>query len=229
MQQANAAFVFTGEVIGQRPMSQRMDALKLIGRESGLGDSLVRPLSGALLPPTAPEVAGLIQRHQLGNIQGRSRARQMELARELGVIDYPAPAGGCLLTDPSYAVRASELLERRQNRLVTPDDPLLLLVGRHIVLPGGAKAVIGRQHEENLVIERYAASGPVLEALDLPGPLTLVEGEPSQDDLNAAARLTARYGKGRSLERVEIAIRFPDGRSETVPVPPDSPPGCNML
>jgi len=229
MEREQAAFVFTGEVIGQRPMSQRRQALDLIAKESGLGDRLVRPLSGALLPKSAAEVAGQLQRDKMESIQGRTRTRQMELARELGVTNYPAPAGGCLLTDPAYAARAADLLERRTDRLVTPEDPLLLLVGRHLVLPRGAKAVIGRHHQENQVIERFASRGPLLEAQQISGPQTLVEGTPSSDDLDAAARLTARYGKGRTQTLVPVQVRFPDGGCTTLSVPPDPPPDCKML
>lgn len=229
MQELSAAFVFTGEVLGQRPMSQRMQAMQLIARESGLGEQLVRPLCGGLLPPTAAEKTGIIRRDQLECIQGRSRTAQMALAEKLGIGDYPTPAGGCLLTDPSYAARASELMERRPGKILRLDDPLLLLVGRHVLLPQGGKAVIGRREQENNVIERFASSGLILVAETVPGPSTLVEGSPSPEDLDAAARLTARYGKGKNLDQVTIKITTQDGEVKHLSVPPDPPEGCRIL
>lgn len=229
MKELSAAFVFTGEVLGQRPMSQRMQALQLIARESGLGEYLVRPLCGGLLPPTAPEKQGIIRRDQLQSIQGRSRTAQMALAEELGVADYPTPAGGCLLTDPSFANRAADLMKRRPGKILRIDDPRLLLVGRHIVLPQGGKAVIGRKEEENDIIENFSSLGPILAAEDVPGPSTLVEGSPSPDDLDAAARLTARYGKGKSMDTVTIRVTKPDGDVVFLSVPPNPPTDCRIL
>jgi len=229
MEEISAAFVFTGEVVGQRPMSQRMHALQLIARESGLGEHLVRPLCGGLLPPTIPEKQGIIRRDQLKRIQGRSRTAQMTLAEELGVSDYPTPAGGCLLTDPSFAARAADLMKRRPGKILRVDDPSLLLVGRHIVLPEGGKAVIGRKEAENNVIESFSSLGPILVAEDVPGPSTLVESSPSPGDLDAAARLTARYGKGKSLEMVTIKVTNPSGDIILLSVPPNPPADCRIL
>lgn len=229
MEELPAAFVFTGEVLGQRPMSQRMQAMQLIARESGLGENLVRPLCGGLLPPTVPEKQGIIKREQLECIQGRSRTAQMALAEKLGVSDYPTPAGGCLLTDPSFAKRAADLMKRRPGKVLQLSDPRLLLVGRHIVLPQGAKAVIGRKEEENDIIESFGSLGPILVAEDVPGPSTLVEGSPSPDDLHAAACLTARYGKGKSFENVTVRVTSPSGEVTLLSVPPDPPPDCRIL
>jgi tRNA U34 2-thiouridine synthase MnmA/TrmU len=229
MEELSATFVFTGEVLGQRPMSQRMQAMQLIAKESGLGEHLVRPLCGGLLPPTAPEKQGIIRRDQLQCIQGRSRTSQMALAEKLGVSDYPTPAGGCLLTDPSFAKRAADLMKRRPGRVLSIDDPRLLLVGRHIVLPQGGKAVIGRKEKENEVIESFNSLGLILVAEDIPGPSTLVEGAPTPGDLEAAARLTARYGKGKSFDNVTIKITNSDGEVTHLSVPPDPPAGCRIL
>lgn len=229
MEEISAAFVFTGEVLGQRPMSQRIQPMQLIAKESGLGEFLVRPLCGGLLPPTAPEKQGILRREQLECIQGRSRAAQMALAEKLGISDYPTPAGGCLLTDPSFSARAADLMERRPGKVLHLDDPRLLLVGRHIVLPRGGKAVIGRKEEENTVIESFGSLGSILVAEDVPGPSTLVEGSPTPGDLDAAARLTARYGKGKSLEKVVIKITSPNGDVTVLSVPPDPPSDCRIL
>ncbi len=229
MQATGARFVFSGEVLGQRPMSQNRQALGTVAVHSTLGDRLVRPLSGALLPATAPEREGVFSRDQLLDIQGRSRRRQKELAEELGVTDYPSPAGGCLLTDPQFSVRLEDLFERRPDRLLRVDDPLLLFVGRHIVLPDGSKAVIGRDHRENGVITRFAADGPLLEARDHSGPTALVEGDPSPADLQAAARLVGRYGKGRTEARVVVEVRHPTGEVDTLEVEPGDVAAARML
>ncbi len=219
-----AAFVFTGEVLGQRPMSQNRQALDRIARISGLDDRLLRPLSGALLPPTAPERAGLLRRADLLGIQGRSRQRQFALAARWGLRDLPTPAGGCLLTDPRYAARVHDRLERRPGRRLLRDDPLLLSVGRHLVLPDDARAVVGRHQRDNAVIARFAPRGVLLEASAHAGPTTLIEGRPSAAALAEAARLTARYGQGRDRSRVEIAVRWPDGRSQKMSVEPRAEP-----
>jgi len=229
MEEISAAFVFTGEVLGQRPLSQRMQALQLIAKESGLGEHLVRPLSGGLLPPTYPEKQGLIRRDQLKCIQGRSRTAQMALAEKLGISGYPTPAGGCLLTDPSFAKRAADLMKRRPGKTLRLNDPRLLIVGRHIVLPQGGKAVIGRREEENDVVESFGSLGLILVAEDFPGPSTLLEGSPSPVDLDAAARLTARYGKGKSRKEVTVRITNSDGEVTLLSVPPDPPTGCQIL
>ncbi len=224
----DAAFVFTGEVLGQRPMSQNRQSLDMVARISGLGDKLLRPLSGALLPPTAPEKQGIISRKDLLDIQGRSRTRQIELAAEFSITDYPAPAGGCLLTDENYCSRLEDLFKRRPEKILQRDDPLLLFVGRHIILPQGAKVIIGRNERENGVIERFAHLGYLLEATRYPGPVALVERPASEEDILAAARLCARYGKGRSEQLVEIMIRN-DSDEKTTQVQPGEPEQTLML
>ena len=229
MEALSAAFVFSGEVLGQRPMSQRMQALELIAKESGLEGNLVRPLCGGLLPPTTPEKQGILNREKLECIQGRSRTAQMALVEKLTVGDYPTPAGGCLLTDPSFAARTADLMNRRPGKILRIDDPRLLMVGRHIILPQGGKAVIGRREEENIVIESFSSLGPILVAEQFPGPSTLVEGTPTTEDLDAAARLTARYGKGKSLEKVTIKVTSPGKEIELLSIPPDPPSGCRIL
>ena len=136
-------FLFTGEVQGQRPMSQHKGALRLIARESGHPDLLLRPLCARLLPPTLPEQLGWVTVVALGTyLSGRGRKRQLALAPQYGITEFPAPAGGCLLTDPGYAARLKELLS--QGDAVSRRDLELLKWGRHFRLPGGAKAVVGR-------------------------------------------------------------------------------------
>jgi tRNA-specific 2-thiouridylase len=229
MQQLKAAFVFTGEVLDQRPMSQRRQILEVIAKESGLGDYLVRPLSGVHFPPTWPERAGLLRREQLLDLHGRGRTRQMELAAKFDVRSYPTPAGGCLLTDPGYTLRARDLRDRRPSKLLRLDDPLLLLIGRHYVLPKESKAVISRNETENNTIERFAHYGMLLDTEAFPGPTTLVEDALSSSDLEAAAQLTAWYGKGRSQARVKVRCRASDSSSSIIEVAPLQPSGARML
>ncbi len=229
MEERGGELVFTGEVLGQRPMSQHRQALDLIEREAGLGGRLLRPLSGRLLPACEAERRGLFGREALRGIRGRSRKEQMALAREFGLTDYPAPAGGCLLTDPGYAARARALMERRPGRRLRANDPLLLLLGRHAALPGGGRAFVGRNQEENLCLARYQETGALCEAREVPGPSTLIEAPYSAADLEAAARLTAWYGKGRDRPRVTVECRCADGQVETLEVAPAFPEGCRLV
>lgn len=188
-----ADFVFTGEVLGQRPMSQNRLAMQLVERESALTDLLVRPLSAKRLPPTRPEREGALARDELLGIVGRSRKEQIALAREFGITDYPTPAGGCLLTDPAFSHRLRELMARKEP---TPADIELLKVGRHFRLDDGTLVVIGRHHEDNLRIQGLFQDGDVcLEPTDIPGPTTLVRGATSRENLATAATLTLRYTK----------------------------------
>lgn len=194
MEEIGAQFLFTGEVLGQRPMSQRMDTLRIIERDSGLEGLLLRPLSAKLLPPTIPEREGWVDRDRLCAIQGRSRHEQMRLATELGIEDYPSPAGGCcFLTDQHFARRIRDFFEYRGKEHLTMDDVMLLKVGRHFRISPDVKAVVGREEGENKFLERYAAGRWKLEVLDELGPTTLIEGEPTREDLRLVAGITARY------------------------------------
>ncbi len=215
MEREGADFVFTGEVLGQRPKSQRRDTLRVIERESGLEGRLLRPLSALLLEPTLPEREGLVDRSRLEGISGRSRRRQMELARELGVADWPQPAGGCCyLTDESFARKFFDVLDAREEageeRRIRRDDLVLLSTGRHFRISPRAKLVVGRSEVENAVLERYGEGRARLEAKGLPGPVALVEGEPTWEERVLAARIVARYGKGRAAPRVPVEWREED-------------------
>ena len=173
-------------------MSQNRGSLNLIARESGFADLLLRPLSAKSLKATAPEVRGWVDRERLLNLSGRGRKRQMALAEAYGITRYPAPAGGCLLTDPGYAARLKELL--RYVREASRPDLELLKYGRHFRLPGGAKAVVGRTERENEAIQALGSPGDFLLQVDqYPGPLVLVGGAVSGEDLAAAVGLAAAY------------------------------------
>ena len=192
MAAAGFDFLFTGEVLGQRPMSQNRGSLNLIARESGFADLLLRPLSAKSLKATLPEVRGWVDRERLLNLSGRGRKRQLALAEEYGITRYPAPAGGCLLTDPGYAARLKELLRHVQE--ASRQDLELLKYGRHFRLPGGAKLVVGRTQRDNEAIQALRSPGNFLLQVDqYPGPMVLGWEGASEEDLEVAAGLAAAY------------------------------------
>jgi tRNA-specific 2-thiouridylase len=213
MAAAGFDFLFTGEVLGQRPMSQNRGSLNLIARESGFADLLLRPLSAKSLKTTIPEERGWVDRERLLNLSGRGRTRQLALAQEYGISRYPAPAGGCLLTDPRYATRLQELL--RHVPEATRIDLELLQYGRHFRLPGGAKAVVGRIQRENEAIETLISPGDfLLKVVEYPGPLVLGRGVESEADLAAAAGLAAAYSD--APEGAPVTVTAEPGGSDRV-------------
>ena len=220
MEEIGASFVVTGEVLGQRPMSQRRDAMRLIDSESGLTGYVVRPLSAGLLEPTIPEEEGWIDRGKLLAVSGRSRRPQMALAESMGLRDYPCPAGGCLLTDPIFAMRLRDHLEHGGE--MSEKEIGILKLGRHFRLSEHAKAVVGRDEHENHRLGSELRSGDhALEVSGQPGPLTLVRGDVGEEDLAAAASITSRYGKsgGRSATTV-VCRRVGGGAAASMHVGP---------
>lgn len=214
MKEIGASFVVTGEVLGQRPMSQRRDAMCLIDRESGLRGLILRPLSARVLEPTIPEEKGWVDRTRLLSITGRSRKPQIALADDLDLTDYPCPAGGCLLTDPVFAERVRDLLDHAGR--LSLDDVRLLKVGRHFRLSPHAKAVVGRNEQENDELARLVQEGDtVLQAVDAPGPLTLVRGGVGDREIRLAASVTVRYGKGRDFPRTTVVRRSEGASGQT--------------
>jgi tRNA-specific 2-thiouridylase len=210
MEREGAHFVFTGEVLAQRPMSQNYKALELIDRECGLEGLLVRPLSAKLLPETAAEKSGWLRRDALLDIQGRSRRRQTELASEIGVRGYSAPAGGCMLTDEHYAGKLRDWMRHRGPKPPAHEETLLLSVGRHFRLSTSVKIVVGRHEAENLYIERAWRGEWLAVPLDVPGPTVLIQGQPAEDDLRLAASFLARYSDAKSASAVRVAVRRGD-------------------
>ena len=198
MREQGADFVITGEVVGQRPMSQNRKAMDVIEEEAGLAGRLIRPLSAKNLPKTQPERDHLVDREQLKGFSGRTRKPQMALAKELGVDDYMQPAGGCcFLTDEAFARKFRDLFAHDPDTVLDHDRILLLTVGRHFRLPGGMKVVVGRNAGENAMIrdlaDRNVIPGARLVVVeDHKGPLTIVAGG-DQADAETAARITARY------------------------------------
>jgi tRNA-specific 2-thiouridylase len=192
MEEVGAAFVFTGEVLGERPMSQRREAMRLIEREAGLDGRLLRPLSARLLPPTIPEKEGLVDRDKLMAIEGRSRKPQMALAEQYHINDYPCPAGGCRLTDPGFARRMRDLVRHKED--FDLNDVNLLKLGRHFRLSPEAKAVVGRDQEENHRILALAKEGDILfEVQGWGSPITLLRGQANEKEIHLAAAITVRY------------------------------------
>ncbi len=205
MRETSADFIVTGEVLGQRPMSQRAEAMCQTDREAGLEGCVLRPLSAKLLEPTIPEKQGLVDREKLYAIKGRSRREQMALAEALGVTDYPTPAGGCLLTDPGFSHRLRELLEHGEPQI---NDIQLLRLGRHFRLDDDTKAVVGRNEQENTEIEQLAQLGDLLmDAAAFMGPTTLLRGNASDPNVAVAARLTVKYGKAKSEPSAVVIVR----------------------
>lgn len=203
MEKAGYDFLFSGEVLGQRPMSQNANALKSVAKLSGCGDRILRPLSARLLPITPMEEAGLVDREQLFDIQGRSRKRQQVLAREWGLNDYPPSAGGCLLTEAGFANQLRDLLQHHPAATLT--DVELLKAGRQFRLSSTAKLVVGRNRADNETLKKLIAPGQVtMRCLNFSGPLGILSGSPTQEDLIHAAAVIASYGKGRDEEQVEI-------------------------
>jgi len=213
-------FVFTGEVLGQRPNSQKRPALKIVERESGLEGLLLRPLSAKLLEPTIPEKRGWVDREKLYDFHGRSRKPQIELARHFGITDYPQPAGGCcFLVDQNYARRLQDFLDHEGGEALTNQRAFLLSIGRHIRLSSGQKVIVGRHKEENAYIATQRDEGVLMTTTERAGPTSLVTGAPTREEIEAAARITARYAGAKAQEAVQVEVRR-DGVEEIVTVRP---------
>jgi len=201
-------FIITGEVVGQRPMSQRKDTMPVIQRESGAGDLLVRPLCAQHLPPTLPEREGWLDREKLLDFSGRTRKPQFELADKFGFEDYATPAGGCcFLTDKSYSVKLVDLWQHRGSKEYELDDIMLLKVGRHIRPSDKFKLIVSREHGENKFLEGYKKQFTYLYISNFSGPLALIEGDVNEDDLKLAGQIVARYSQGRDAEQVEVTAK----------------------
>ncbi|MBA3013848.1 MAG: thiamine biosynthesis protein [Proteobacteria bacterium] len=218
-----ASFLISGEVLGQRPMSQRRDALRVVERDSGCNGILLRPLCAKHLLPTQPEINGLVDRAQLCDFGGRGRSPQIALAKEMGITDYPSPAGGCVLTDLNVAARIKRYYGEHQT--IRVNDMRLIKVGRHFVLPDGAWLVMGRGEEENQSVLALAEENDLcLKLIDRPGPYALLRNLSSSTDLDLAAGLIARYGKkgpdGQPMPG-QVECRGSNGTTVCAGVPPD--------
>lgn len=222
-------FIFTGEVLGQRPNSQLRQALKTVERGSGLEGLLLRPLSAKLLEPTIPETRGWVERDKLYAFQGRSRRPQMALAQQFGITEYPQPAGGCcFLVDETYSRRLRDFLNHEGSDGLTTEQALLLAVGRHLRLPSQRRVVVGRDQGENGHITGLQDQGVLVTTMDNPGPTTLVSGNPTEKEIEQAARITARYSGASDREAVRVKVSK-DGLSRVVTVAPLTPGEIHSL
>lgn len=202
MQKTGGAFLVTGEVLGERPMSQRKDALHIIEKSAGVRGILLRPLSAKLLEPTILEKDGIVDREKLFAISGRSRKPQMDLAAKFGIKEYPNPSGGCLLTDPGFAKRVKDLFLHDS---VDVDNLILLKVGRHYRLSGKTKLVVGRNESENAELQRLGIKGDVYFKMEgRQGPISLLRGPAGDDLLQRASGIAAYHTKFRDESSVGV-------------------------
>jgi tRNA-specific 2-thiouridylase len=217
-------FIITGEVMGQRPMSQRKSTMPVISDESGAEDLLLRPLCAHNLPETKPELEGWVDREKLHSINGRSRKPQMALAAQFGIEDYAHPAGGgCFLTDPNYSVKLQDLWKNRGDKRYELDDIMLLKVGRHVRPETSFKLVIAREEGETRFISGYKKQFQTIKTISHSGPLTIVDGgKLNQQQIELACAMTAKYSKGRDEKSVELLFSNPDQTSHTIHIKPIS-------
>ena len=202
MKEVGASFLVTGEVLGERPMSQRRDALAIIERDAGVRGILLRPLSARILDATDPEKEGVVDRKKLLDIKGRSRKPQIALAKKFGINEYPSPAGGCLLTDPGFTRRVKDLMEHKEFNI---DNLIFLTVGRHFRLSPGAKLAIGRDKEENGTLETHVGPEDIsLKLEEHQGPLGVLRGSTGEGSVLLAARLVAYHTKLRNEPKVKV-------------------------
>ena len=213
MLKTKADFLFTGEVLGERPKSQNRNSLDIVAKESTFKENILRPLSAKLLPPTKPEQEGLIDRDKLLDISGRSRKRQMELAEKYGINTYENPAGGCLLTYKGYSDKLRDLFKYNENPSYR--DYTLLKSGRHFRLPSGTKFIAGKDLDDNMALEALRITeDTMMYPEDYKGPVGLVicdEKYPSTDDIYLSARIIARYCKPhQGTKRVVVDTLNPE-------------------
>jgi tRNA U34 2-thiouridine synthase MnmA/TrmU len=218
MSAEGVSFVITGEVLGQRPMSQHRRAIEIIEKEGGLSGLILRPLSAKYFEPTLPEQEGIVDREKMLGLSGRSRKPQIELAEKLGITDYPCPAGGCLLTDREIAARLRDLFIHRPD--YTMADLHLLKLGRHFRIDPSLKIIVGRNQTENEEIKRLAGQGDaVFRPLNFRGPTVLAQGALSPALEQTIGQIVARYcqdepasyriGKRvRAIEETEFSVEI---------------------
>ncbi len=209
MAESGADFVITGEVLGQRPMSQRRDTLRVIERESGLEGLLLRPLSAKFFEPTIPEKKGWVDRSKLLAIKGRSRKEQMQLADELDVKNYPCPAGGCLLTEVSFVSKVRDIFDHTDQ--LNLRDFRLLKLGRHFRVGPRTKVLIGRNEAENEVLTSAMQPGEAaLRWIEGGSPTGVVMGEQSDELIAVAATILLRYTKAEAGSKCAVKCTVDD-------------------
>ncbi|MBE9547632.1 MAG: tRNA 4-thiouridine(8) synthase ThiI [Proteobacteria bacterium] len=207
MKELGADFLFTGEVMGQRPMSQGKQSLHIVAKNSGYNGYVLRPLSGRLLPETIPETEGKVDREKLFDIQGRGRKQQMEMTIKYGISDYSTPAGGCLLTDRMFSKRLKDLFEHGEDFKVR--DIELLKTGRHIRLDEKTKIIVGRNKSDNAAIQGLSEDGDIVITMThFPGPTVLVPYGCNDKTLDHAAAICALYSSAPDGEEVEAGCKI---------------------
>src|SRR3972149_9255009 len=215
MEEIGAEFIISGEVLGQRPMSQHGPALRTIEKESGLVGKIVRPLSAALLPETDPEKNGLIKRENLGMIKGRTRRAQLDMAKKYGIENPPNAGGGCLLTDPTFGLRVKDLFAHTETPTINDID--LLKIGRHFRFDEQTKFVVGRNKDENEMIKAIALSGDILfHARDHMGPVSILRGKNTDAHVKFASSITLRYSDAPKGEQASVIINKDNTQKEII-------------
>ena len=219
MKESGASFLVTGEVLGERPMSQRMDALNIIEKAAGVKGILLRPLTAGNLDPTLPEKEGVVDRARLLDIRGRSRKPQMALAEKFGIDKYPSPAGGCLLTDPGFAKRVKDAMKHGE---FDAENLALLSVGRHFRLSDKTRLVVGRDEGENEILASLAGQDDILfELTDREGPTAILRGGIDDGLIRIAAGIAAYHTKFRHEGSVRVDYRKSESAGkETISVKP---------
>lgn len=226
----SASFIISGEVVGQRPMSQNRSALNAVDKLSGFKGYIIRPLSARLLEETIPEKKGWVAREKLLDINGRGRSRQMELAKHYGLTEYPSPAGGCLLTEANFARRLRQML--KFNSEPSPREVQILKLGRHFYLDEGALLVIGRNHSENeRLLDAALETDILIKATEKPGPTALlrfINKGLNNINLEYAAGIVARYSDAKHDPKAKIKVFNKTGELlhhlEVTPIHPDQVP-----
>ena len=217
MQQRKFDFLFSGEVLGQRPMSQTKTSLRYVEKHSGFEGYVLRPLTAKNLPETIPEKEGLVDRERLLDIAGRGRKAQIQLAKKFGITDYPAPAGGCLLTDVGYTKRLRDLFDHQDN--CTEEELHLLKFGRHYRLNPQTKLIVGRTEKDNENILKYhnPQTDAVIDVKDYPSPIGLVPHGGAKDSILLAASICTGYSKAPKMAPVEVVVNTAN-KKETIKV-----------
>jgi len=206
LKEKGADFIISGEVLGQRPMSQNLRSLSLISHDSGFKDLILRPLSAKRLPETLPEKKGWVMREKLLGLSGRSRKPQIALAKKFGIKEYPTPAGGCLLTEVVFSRRLKDLLSRDPKFLRR--DIELCKWGRHFRINERVKIVVGRDQKENGMITSLIEAGDtVLTVESFPGPTVLVTGELLPEEIQLAASITVSYSDAAIGQSVVVQLK----------------------
>jgi len=208
MEREKAVLVFTGEVLGQRPMSQHKRQLKIVEKRSELKGKLLRPLSAKLLESTIPENEGIVNRDNLFEFSGRSRKPQQNLARRYDIDWYPAPGGGCILTDKQFGGKFHDLISHSADREITLQDLTSLMTGRHLRLDSGRKVIVGRNEIENdFLMKLLTPKRWYFEARDFQGATVFTRDDPDEEDFMIISSITARYGKGEHEESVVVIAK----------------------